>query len=87
MICRKTMEICQTAGMCAPHGGCQPERAAPHQAIGWQCPVCHKGNAPFQKLCANPSCGVTISGPAFSGATLGPTTLAAIERTLGDKPA
>jgi hypothetical protein len=24
MICRKTMEVCHTPGMCSPHGGCLP---------------------------------------------------------------
>jgi hypothetical protein len=31
------------------------------QQIGWKCPVCGKGNAPFQKLCANSACGIDFS--------------------------
>lgn len=31
MICRKSLQLCQTPGMCAPHGGC----ADPAQAPGW----------------------------------------------------
>lgn len=27
MICRKSMQRCNTPGMCSPHGGCQPEKS------------------------------------------------------------
>jgi hypothetical protein len=36
------------------------------QSVGWKCPVCGKGNAPFQKTCANPTCGITWTLPAIS---------------------
>jgi hypothetical protein len=29
MICRKSMNSCQTPGMCSPHGGCPDPIAAP----------------------------------------------------------
>jgi hypothetical protein len=29
MICRKSMQPCQTPGMCSPHGGCPAPVAAP----------------------------------------------------------
>jgi hypothetical protein len=32
-----------------------------HGPAGWKCPVCGKGNAPFQKLCANSACGIDFS--------------------------
>lgn len=64
LICANTMHPCQTPGMCAPHGGCRP----PAQTIqmGWKCPVCGKGNAPFQKLCANAACGIDFTASAIS---------------------
>ena len=36
LICAKSMMPCQTPGMCAPHGGCQPERGfeAQHLDLG-----------------------------------------------------
>lgn len=58
MICRKTMQQCQTPSMCAPFHGCQPDK---HETTGWKCPSCGKGNAPWQALCANEMCGVQIS--------------------------
>jgi hypothetical protein len=33
LICRKSMMRCQTPGMCAPHGGCQPERGFESQHL------------------------------------------------------
>lgn len=56
MICRKTMMECSTPSMCAPFQGCTP---AP-SAVGWTCPTCGKGNAPWQPVCANQLCGVRL---------------------------
>lgn len=28
---------------------------------GWKCPVCGKGNAPFQRVCGNALCGVNTN--------------------------
>jgi len=30
----------------------------PSPNIGWKCPVCGKGNAPFMPTCGNQSCGI-----------------------------
>jgi hypothetical protein len=51
------MMECQTPGMCAPFGGCQPEEVPPPQTIGWKCPACGKGNAPWAAVCGNVMCG------------------------------
>lgn len=59
MIFRNTMMPCQTPGMCAPFQGCQP--AQQEVKIGWKCPVCGKGNAPFMPTCGNQLCGVDLS--------------------------
>ena len=55
LICAKTMNPCQTPGMCSPHGGCRPSQTV---QMGWKCPVCGKGNAPFMPTCGNQSCGM-----------------------------
>jgi hypothetical protein len=61
MICRQTMEICPTPNMCRPFGGCQPVQPV---QVGWKCPVCGKGNAPFAPTCGNSMCGVDLTRPA-----------------------
>jgi len=33
----------------------------PSPNLGWKCPVCGKGNAPFQNLCANAACGIDFT--------------------------
>jgi hypothetical protein len=38
-------------------GGCRKVPAP----IGWKCPVCGKGNAPFMPTCGNQLCGVDLS--------------------------
>lgn len=56
MICRKTMMPCQTPSMCTPFGGCQPDTQQP--PVGWKCPVCGCGNAPWQPTCASVQCAL-----------------------------
>jgi len=33
------------------------------QHIGWKCPVCGKGNAPFMQTCGNTACGINFNAP------------------------
>jgi hypothetical protein len=32
----------------------------PSPNVGWKCPVCGKGNAPFMPICGNTMCGVKL---------------------------
>lgn len=32
----------------------------PSHSLGWKCPVCGKGNAPFMPTCGNAMCGVKL---------------------------
>ncbi|MGA7781147.1 MAG: hypothetical protein WCA85_26040 [Paraburkholderia sp.] len=62
--CTATGGDCFREGRCLR--GCKSEVKFKDQStqIGWKCPVCGKGNAPFQKICANAACGINFSAPA-----------------------
>jgi hypothetical protein len=59
--CTLASGACFHEGRCA--GGCTHiiRRDPKVEILGWKCPVCGKGNAPFQKLCANSACGIDFS--------------------------
>jgi hypothetical protein len=40
-------------------------------AVGWKCPVCGKGNAPFMPTCGNTLCGVNLNSPACASDNTG----------------
>jgi len=65
-ICRKTMQPCQTPGMCAPFGGCASHSSEPIRQQGWQCPVCKKVSAPWAPSCQNNLCGVDLTVSAVA---------------------
>jgi len=54
MICRKTMEVCHTPGMCAPHGGCPAEPKTDSVATrpAFKGAVC-KGSYALGSACGN----------------------------------
>ena len=69
----------QVSSISCPQTGTQCQRIAclqglkcalgnPMEAVvvqhGWRCPVCGKGNAPFNPTCGNPTCGINITGSA-----------------------
>ena len=62
---------CGKCERCAWERNSHPERVnmwkptpapqpAPSAQVGWKCPVCGKGNAPFMPTCGNTLCGVDL---------------------------
>jgi hypothetical protein len=60
--CPQTGSQC-TRSVCLQAQSCVlgDPRDVVQQQVGWKCPVCGKGNAPFQKLCANAACGIDFT--------------------------
>lgn len=55
--CRMRESIGMPVG---PFEAPKPQSAIAPQ-VGWKCPVCGKGNAPFMPTCGNQLCGVDLS--------------------------
>lgn len=58
-------EGCTVAsGDCFYMGRCLGNCRKNESAVGWKCPVCGKGNAPFMPTCGNQLCGVNLTDEA-----------------------